>query len=157
MKIKFSLSRYLALIIWIIVGVLSICVIVKDLKELNMNNAINKDFFIVHLAMVINYMILSVWYVIKIINSGEIRENGISVLGGFVDVYDIRGVTWLSENKLQISFIGHIIHRQTKVKWKVKKSQIEELNKIFEEVYIVAIHNETMIKKTKKDEENEEY
>lgn len=141
MKLKFDFQRYLVLITWITIGFLYIYLISKDIEVWSGNNEVDMKFFILHLLNSICYVLLSVLIIIRVIIAGEIREKGISILGGFVDIYDIRGVTWISENKFEIKFIGHIIHRIFKVKWKAKTNQIAEINRIFGEVYQIPCHS----------------
>jgi len=84
------------------------------------------------------YLAIYISGLFKIMTSREIREKGITLAGWSINYSDIRGLHWLSENKLQINYdpnVIYVFYRQFKEKWIIRDDQLDELKAHLEEHY----------------------
>ncbi len=140
MKVKLDIKRYLLVFLWFLIGLLGIYLIIRGIIEFNYSSGYDKEFYRLLLTMSITYILAPILHSLRIIKAREIREKGIILSRGIVNFYDISGLNWLCENKIEIIFVGSIIRKQHKEKWTLKDNQITDLKKLLQEKYYDAFN-----------------
>lgn len=134
-KVKHNISSFILMVPLVLLESVSILFIIKNINDLTITSGYDVNIFILYLVYAFLVLVLFIFMLIRVMQSREVRENGMTFKGGSIDSHYIRDITWLSENTVEINYVGSFIHFNAKEKWKVNKGQKDELKKILQEEY----------------------
>lgn len=137
-KLKHGIKSYLLTIFLVLAGVIVVYFSVKRVNQYSMSEFYGIKEIVWVIANSVVYMIMYIKLYIRVFTSGEIRDKGITMTNLPISYADIRGINWLSENKVQINYdpdIVYLFNRQFKEKWVVQDNQIVELKQLLQKKY----------------------